>query len=127
MGADHCAVDQLKLVRGNPGAVQRVQDVFLQSRKAPATELAADRRPLAEPFRKIPPWRARSGDPENAIQNKTMIGWLAPIRVPDSTNEALEEGPLIVGYQIACQAHLLCSDELESQGADPGNHFVNTT
>ena len=52
-----------------------------------------------------------------------MIRRLPPVRVPDAANEALEEGPLIVGYQVARQDHLPRRDELESQVADQRNPF----
>lgn len=52
-----------------------------------------------------------------------MIRRLPPVRVPDAANEALEEGPLIVGYQVARQDHLPRRDELEAQVADQQNPF----
>lgn len=114
MGADHGAVDHLKLVWRNPGVVQGIQDVLPQSGKGPAAELPVDRRPLSELFGQVTPWCAGPRDPEHSIQNNTMIRRLSPIRLPDGTNEAFEEGPLVVGYQVACQAHLPRGDELES-------------
>ena len=123
MGAAHGAVDQMKLVGRDPRMVQRVQDILPQARECPAAELAADRRPLAEPFRKIPPRRSRSGDPENAIRNRTMIGWLAPIRMPNGMDEPLEKGPLIVRYQVPRQDRFPRRDDLESQVDDRRNPF----
>ena len=52
-----------------------------------------------------------------------MVRGLAPVRMPDGSDEALKECPFAVGYQVACQAHLLRRDELESQGADLGKPF----
>lgn len=128
MGADHCAVDHLKLVWRNPGVVQSIQDVFPQSGKGPAAELPVDRRPLSELFGQVTPWCAGPCDPENSIQNKTMIGWLAPVRVTNSIDEPLEKSPLIVGYKVARQALLPRRDELESHDDGQGNpSFVNMT
>ncbi len=62
-------------------------------------------------------------DPENAIQNLAMIRRSTPVRVPDGTNKAFEEGPLIVGYKVARQVHLPSRNELESQGAGQRNPF----
>ena len=114
MGTDHGAVDHLQLVWRNPRVVQRVEDILPQSGQGPAAELAVDRRPLAELFGQVAPRRTGSCDPEYTIQNKTMIRRLPPVRVSDGTNETLEEGPRIVGYQVARQDHLLRRDELES-------------
>ena len=123
MGADYGAVDHLELVGRNPRMVQRVQDVLPKSGQGPAPELAVDRGPLAELFRQVTPRRSRPGYPENPIQNKTVIGCLAPVRMPNCPNEALEKRPLIVRYQVARQAHLPRGEELESQDADQGNPF----
>ena len=114
MGADHSAINHLELVWRDPSVVQRVQDVLPQPGERPAAKLAVDRGPFTELFGQVAPRRAGSCDPENTIHNKTMIRRLAPIRVSDATNEALEEGPLIVGYQVARQAHLPSREELES-------------
>ena len=123
MGADHSAINHLELVWRDPSVVQRVQDVLPQPGKGPAAELAVDRGPLAELFGQVAPRRAGSCDPENTIQNNTMIRRFPPIRVSDATNEALEEGPLIVGYQVARQAHLPSREELESYGDRQRNPF----
>src|SRR5690554_4480349 len=97
--------------------------ILPQPCEGPSTELAANRRPLAELFGQVPPRRAGPDDPENPIQNKTMIGWFAPVRMPNGMDEPLEEGPLVVGYQIARQEHLPRRDDLESQTAERWNPF----
>ena len=61
--------------------VQSVQDMLPQPDQRPAAELAVDRRPLVKLFRKVTPRRSRPRYPDNTIQKKTMIGWLAPIRL----------------------------------------------
>jgi hypothetical protein len=47
--------------------------------------------------------------------------------VPDGTNEALEECPLLVGCQVAHQVHLPRRDELKSRSPTSRIPFVNTT
>ncbi len=61
--------------------VQSVQDILPQPDQRPAAELAADRRPPVKLFRKVTPRRSRPRYPDNTIHKKTMIGWLAPIRL----------------------------------------------
>src|SRR5690606_9595917 len=114
MGADHSAINHLELVWRDPSVVQRIQDILPQSRQSPAAELTVDRGPLAKLFGQIAPWRTSPCDPEYTIQNKTMVRRFPPVRVPDGTNEALEECPLSVGSQVACQVHLPRRNELES-------------
>src|SRR5690606_5354577 len=123
MGADHGAVDHLQLVRRDPSVVQRVQDILPQPGKGPTAELPVDRGPLAELFGQVAPRRTSPCDPENAIQNKTMVRRLAPVRMPDGSDEALKESPFVVGHQVACQAHLLRREQLESQRARRWNPF----
>lgn len=112
--ADHSAINHLELVWRDLSVVQRIQDILPQSRQSPAAELTVDRGPLAKLFGQITPWRTSPCDPENSIENKTMVRRFPPVSVPDGTNEALQEGPLIVGYQVACQVHPPRRDELES-------------
>src|SRR5690606_26969219 len=57
------------------------------------------------------------------IQNKSMVRRLAPVRMPDGSDEALKECPFVVGHQIACQGHLPRRDDLESQPDAQGNPF----
>ena len=104
------------LARSRRGS-SRVQDVLPQPCARPAAEPAADRGPLAEFFGRVAPWRTGSCDPENTIQNKTMIRKFPPVRGPEGTSEALEEGPPIAGYQAARQVHLPRRDALEPKGA----------
>lgn len=114
MGADQGAVDHLQLVRRDPRVVQRVQHILPKPGKGLAAELAVGRRPLAELLGQVAPWCAGLRDPENTIRNETMICRLPPIRMSDGTNEAIEEGPLIVGYKVARQENLPSRDEFES-------------
>lgn len=52
-----------------------------------------------------------------------MVRRLAPVRMPDGSDEALKECPFVVGHQIACQGHLPRRDDLESQPDAQGNPF----
>ena len=104
-------------------AKSRVQDVLPQPCARPAAEPAADQGPLAEFFGRVAPWRTGSCDPENTIQNKTMIRKFPPVRGPEGTSEALEEGPPIAGYQAARQVHLPRRDALEPWDACRRNPF----
>ena len=126
MGADHGAVDHLQFVWRNPRMVQRVQDVLPKSGQGPAPELAVDRRPLIEFFRQVTPPRSRPGNPENPIQNKTVIGRLAPVRVPNCPNEALEKHPLIVRYQLRTKLFSHVAKSLNHRTQIKGIPFVNT-
>lgn len=112
LGPDHGAVARLQLVRRNPSMVESVKNTLLQPGQGPAAEIAVDRRKLAALPGQITQWWACSRYPENSIQNRVMIRRTPPSRVFDRTNGALEEDPGIVGYQIACQEHLVPRDEL---------------
>src|SRR5690606_1149184 len=52
-----------------------------------------------------------------------MVRRLAPVRMPDGSDDALKECPFVVGHQIACQGHLPRRDDLESQPDAQGNPF----
>src|SRR5690606_18633205 len=56
-----------------------------------------------------------------------MVRRLAPVRMPDGSDEALKECPFVVGHQIACQGHLPRRDDLESQPDAQGNPFCQAT
>ena len=123
MCAYHGAIDHLKLVRRDFRMVQSVQDILPQPDQRPAAELAINRRPFAEIFRKIPPRRPSPSDPENPIQNKAMITEFTTVRMPNSLDELFEEAPLIIRYQLAHQVRLPRGEELESQDAGQRNPF----
>lgn len=56
----------------------RVHDLLSQPVKGPASKLAPDAGPRSEVFRQVPARRSRPRDPENSIQNKTMVDGLRP-------------------------------------------------
>ncbi len=123
VGPDHGAVDHLELVGRELRVVQGIQDVFPQPGERPAPELPIDGGPLAKLLWQVPLGRAGPRDPENTIHNKPMVRRLAPVRMPDGSDEALKECPFVVGHQIACQGHLPRRDDLESQPDAQGNPF----
>lgn len=103
--------------------VQGVQNVLPKSRNGPETELAADRRPIAELLREIPRRRSCSLDPKSAIQDKTMIFRLAAVRMLDRLDEAFKKYPFDVRNKVARKDHLLGRDDLQSQDAAERNLF----
>ncbi|WP_245861020.1 hypothetical protein, partial [Rhodobacter maris] len=52
-----------------------------------------------------------------------MVRRLAPVRMPDGSDEALKECPFVVGHQVACQSHFQRKDYLESQQTADGQPF----
>ena len=115
MGADHGAVDHLQGVRHRPALVQSVHDVLPQPCQRPASELSVDARPLAKLFGQVPPGGARAGNPENPIENKTVVNRFAPVRSADRQDKTFKERPLLVRHQVSCQAGLHRRYQLESR------------
>jgi hypothetical protein len=123
VGADHSAVDHLERARDQPARVQSLQNLLPQSRQGPSADLTIDARPLAELLGKVTPRRTRPRDPENAIQNKTMVLGFAPVRGADAQDEAFVKRPFLVRHQVSCQAGLHRRYQLESHPARPVNPF----
>ena len=55
-----------------------------------------------------------SGNPENPIKNKTVIGGFAAISAVCRKGETLKECPFLVGHQVSCQDGLCRRHQLES-------------
>ena len=72
--ADHGAVDHLDAVWRCTAIVEGIEHQFPKSGQGPAPELAIHARPLAELFRQITPGSTGSSNPENAIENKAVVG-----------------------------------------------------
>jgi len=127
MRPDDGAVDHLQAVRDTLGVVQRLQQQVPKPRKAPAPELAVDRRPLAEVIRQVAPRRPGPRDPENPIQNKAMI--LRGAAPPRSSldHKGRKERPLLVAHQSSDQATLPPKGILNHASGELGILFVNTT
>ena len=117
MGADHGAVDHLQGIRSRPAFVQRVHDLLPPPRQGPAPKLAADAGPRAELLRQVSPRRSGASDPENPIQNKSVVQWLASVRGAGGQNEGFMKRPILVRHQVSCQAGLHRRYKLESRSA----------
>ena len=74
-------------------------------------------------FGQVTPRRAGAGDPEHTVQNQAVIHWLAPVWLPDSLDEWLEERPLSVRHQISRQDSLPSESYLESRQCQIVNPF----
>jgi len=101
----------------------RVQDMLPKSRQGPAAELTADRGPFAELFGQVAPGRTASCSPENPIQNKTMIGWLAPCGCRTARIKPSKKAHSSSDIRLRAKLHLPRGDELESQSVNHRNHF----
>jgi hypothetical protein len=73
MCAGHSAVDHLKGIGNQPGLFQCAHDLLPETREVPTSKLAVDAGPLAELFRQVTPRQTGAREPQNAIQNKTMV------------------------------------------------------
>ena len=107
MRPDDGAVDHLHAVRDVFGGAQCFQEKLPNPRDRPTSELSVDRPPLAEVIRKVPPLRTGTGDPEDAIQDKSMIARWAPSFGAGFDQEWLKERPLVVAHQVSDQDALL--------------------
>ncbi len=122
MGANHGAIDHLQGVRDDPALGQRLQDLFPETGERPATELPIDARPFSELSGQSRTVRLY-GDPEIPSENKTVVGWFAPVRGADSQDERFKERPLRVRHQVSCQAGLHRRYQLESRLSTCVNPF----
>lgn len=70
----------------------------------------------------------RRRDPENTIHNKPMVRRLAPVRMPDGSDEALKECPFAAS-DIRLRAKLISYVEmsLNHRAQVSGIPFVNMT
>jgi len=99
MRPDDRAVDHLQGGIAAAAIIEGVKDQFPQSRQRPAPELAIDRRPFPKTIGQIPPWSPRSGNPENAIQNKTMVLWTPAAPRAAFNHKRLKTDPFLVAHQ----------------------------
>ena len=123
MGPDDRAIDHLHTVRHRFAVVQDLKDHLPKPCQRPTPELPIDRAPLAKLLREVTPRRSCSGDPEHAIQYKTMIRRLASVRLSDCTDERFEECPFCVRHQVARQDSLPSESYLESRQGFTVNPF----
>ena len=104
--ADHGAVDHLDAVWRCAAIVEGIEHQFPKSGQGPAPELAIHARPLAELFRQITPGSTGSSNPENAIENKAVVGGRATALPPDRYQKGFKECPLGILHQQPRQDNL---------------------
>ena len=117
---DDCAVDHLQAGLTTAAVVEGFEQNLPQTRQRPAPELAVNRRPLTEMLMQVTPGDTRSRNPENPIQNKTMIPRTPPTARTAFDHEGLKAGPFLVTHQTPDQGSLLKS-YLESDTTPFGN------
>ncbi len=123
MRANHGAVDHLQGVRNDPALGQRLQDLFPEADECPTPDLPIGTRPFPELFRKVPPRRAGTCYPENAIKNKAVVGGFASIWGANGKNELFKDRPLLIRHQESCQAGLHRRYQLELYSKPDVNPF----
>ena len=130
----YCRTAELRRAAGPP-----VPPVPLPLEGSFAVRAASSPRPAAGQDRAVRPPRWPAGEkPDHSCSaprpcprnrpGRNPFQWPAyrAARLPDRTDEALKKGPLVVGYQVACQARLPRIDRLESWVGKRGIPFVNT-
>ena len=101
MRPDDGAVDHLDRLADALGVVQHLEQQIPETGEGPAAKLAVDRRPLSEKLGQITPLGASARDPEDAIEDPTMIlGPSAAVRA-SPRHERLEERPFLVAHQVS--------------------------
>ena len=123
VGANDRAVDHLECVLHCPAFVQGVHDLLPEPRQCPTPKLPVNAGPLPELCREVPPRGSGARNPENAIQNKAVVGRFASVRGADYQDEPLKERPFLVRHQVSCQAGLHRRYQLESRSACSVNPF----
>jgi len=103
---DDSAVDHLQAGLAAATVVEGFEQHFPQTRQRPAPELPVNRRPFAEMLMQIAPGNARPCDPENPIQNKTMVPRTTPTARTTLDHEGLKTGPFLVAHQSPDQGRL---------------------
>lgn len=121
VGPDDGRVDHVHLAGPCPAVIQRIQHQFPQTGQRPAAKLTIDTRPFAKLFRQIAPLGPGSGDPEDAIENPSMIRSRSATATAYCDNEIQEERPFSVIHQQPCQDRLRRENDLESRFRRFGN------
>jgi hypothetical protein len=96
---DYCTVDHLQAGVAAAAVIEGFEQQLPQAGQRPAPELAIDRRPFAEMFVQITPGNAGPRNPENPIQNKTMIPRATTTARTAFDHERLKTGPFLVAHQ----------------------------
>jgi hypothetical protein len=77
-GAIHIVEFPVKLLCGVSTLVDGGKEASPDARFAPAIEAASDGGPAAIPLGEVTPWGACADDPQDAIEDATMVGGWAP-------------------------------------------------
>jgi hypothetical protein len=117
---DYRAVDHLQTGVATPAVVEGLKQQLPQTRQRPAPELAINRRPFAEMLMQVAPRDTRSRNPENPIQNKTVVPRPSPAPGATLNHKRLKTGPFFVAHQTTHQGSLPKS-YLESEINPVGN------
>lgn len=123
VGADRGAVDHLQGAWHSSALVQCLHEALPEPGQRPAPELPIDARPLAELPGKIALGKACALDPENPIENETVVGGFTPARGADGEDEALKERPFLFRRKVSRQAGLHRRCQLESCSKPDVNPF----
>jgi hypothetical protein len=78
-------------------------------------------------FVQIPPLRTGPSEPENTIENKSMIPWPPPTMRPTRRDERLKATPFLIRHQSTNQDRLLQKATLNQKLTRLGILFVNRT
>jgi hypothetical protein len=100
---DYRAVDHLQTGVATPAVVEGLKQQLPQTRQRPAPELAINRRPFAEMLMQVAPRDTRSRNPENPIQNKTVVPRPSPAPGATLNHKRLKTGPFFVAHQTTVQ------------------------
>ena len=103
---DYCAVDHLQTGVAAATIVEGFEQQLPKAGQRPTPKLAIDRRPFAEMLMQVAPGNARPCNPENPIENKTMISWTPPAACPALDHERLQTDPFFVAHQTTDQGSL---------------------
>ena len=114
MRPDNGAVDHLDALLDALRLIEGLEKKLPQPCKRPAAELPVDRRPFAEMLVQITPLGTSAGEPEYAIQNKTMILRASSAARTALDHEGLKTGPFLIAHQTTDQGSFLKS-YLESE------------
>ena len=87
--------------------LQRAHVLFPQPGMCPASELATDDRQFAKLFGQVRPRSAGADDPGDAINSRTAVDLLAPVRRTESQDAPLEDAQ--TPSDVRCRATLVAS------------------
>jgi hypothetical protein len=125
MRADDGGVDHLHRVWKGLTVRQRLKQQVPQAGPRPSEKLPIDRAPFAEVIGQIAPRRAGAGNPENPVENTSVIARRSPPLWSCLDQKRFEESPFRMGNPASNQSCLLSRGSLESTADSAVNYFVN--